>query len=166
MDRAAPRGPPVLSDGVSVTPHLTRSCTSGGFASNRLQPPLSRLVPAVVQQTSLCGASAQRRMRGIWFAGFDHVRVGNGRQRNVAGIFERRRRGFGRWNIGSRNGRDIARRNPRPGGGRFGNLLRMMGIELFQNEDPFLMHRSRWPSRSRVMNPKRVLAQMTGSLDV
>jgi hypothetical protein len=63
-------------------------------------------------------------MRGIWFAGFDRVRIGNGRKWRIAGIFERRRRGIGSRDIGSRNGRDIARRNARLGGARLGNLLR------------------------------------------
>ena len=35
-------------------------------------------------------------------------------------------------NIGRRKRRDIARWNARLGRGRFGNLLRMVGVKLFQ----------------------------------
>jgi hypothetical protein len=71
-------------------------------------------------------------MRGIGFAGFDHIRVGDRRKWHVAGIFERWRRRIGNRNIGRRKRRDIARWNARLGRGRFGNLLRMVGGKLFQ----------------------------------
>ena len=67
-------------------------------------------------------------MRGIRFAGFDHIRIGNRRKRHIAGIFDRRRRWIGNRNFGWWKWRQVARGNARLGRGRLGNLLRMAGI--------------------------------------
>jgi transposase len=56
-------------------------------------------------------------VRGIWFAGLNHIRIGDGRKRRIAEIFDQRRR-IGNW-------RQVARRNARLRRGRLGNLLRM-----------------------------------------
>jgi hypothetical protein len=77
-------------------------------------------------------------MRGIGFAGFDYIRVGDRRKWHIAGIFDRRRRWIGNRNFGWRKRRHVARRNARLGRGRLGNLLRMAGMKLFQHESPFL----------------------------
>jgi hypothetical protein len=94
--------------------------------------------------------NAYRRMRGIWVAGLDHIRVGDRRKRQVAGIFDRRRRRIGNRNV-RRKRRDIARRNARLGRGRLGNLLRI--VKFFQSESP-CRHAplAALSSRSRMMN--------------
>jgi hypothetical protein len=68
--------------------------------------------------------NAYRRMRGIWVAGLDHIRVGDRRKRQVAGIFDRRRRRIGNRNVG-RKRRDIARRNARLGRGGLGTCCEL-----------------------------------------
>jgi hypothetical protein len=89
-------------------------------------------------------------MRGIWVAGLDHIRVGDRRKRQVAGIFDRRRRRIGNRNVG-RKRRDIARRNARLGRGRLRNLLRI--VKFFQGEI-LCRHAplAALSSRSRMMN--------------
>jgi hypothetical protein len=97
-------------------------------------------------------------VRGIWFAGLDHIRIGDGRKRRIAGIFDRRRRRIG-------NRRQVARRNARLGRGRLGNLLRMVGVELFQNPMSFrYAPLTALSSRSRVMHPQ-TLSRLVGSAE-
>ena len=59
----------------------------------------------------------------------------------------RRRRAIWNRNVGQRQRRHVAWRNAWLGRGRLGNLLRI--VELFQNESPFVVRRSRQCHRVR-----------------
>ena len=91
-------------------------------------------------------------MRGIGFAGFEYIRVGDRRKWHIAGIFDRRRRRIG-------NRRQVARRNARLGRGRLGNLLRMAGTKLFQHESPFLTRSRQCRRFEDDESCKRIIAQ-------
>ena len=62
-------------------------------------------------------------------------------------------------------GKQVARRNARLGRGRLGNLLRMVGVELFQNPMSFrYAPLTALSSRSRVMHPQ-TLSRLVGSAE-
>jgi hypothetical protein len=76
-------------------------------------------------------------VRGVWFAWLDHIGIRYRRKRHIARIFDRRRRRIGNRNIGLwRQRRYLYWRNARLGRGRSGNLVRLVGFKLFQNQYP------------------------------
>ena len=76
------------------------------------------------------------------------VATGYRRKRRIAGIFHRRRRRIGNRNIGFwRRRRYPVRPSARLGRGRYGKLQRMVGVNVFQVENPSL-RTSRAPVRT------------------
>ena len=144
-----------------ATPHLTISSSTGHFVP---------FVPHCLRESwnsprvfpiSLRAANTHRPVRGVWFAWLDHIGIRYRRKRHIARIFDRRRRRIGNRNIGLwRQRRYLYWRNARLGRGRSGNLVRLVGFKLFQNQYPSYTCRLR--CRLRMMM-KQTLACPPGS---
>jgi len=120
-----------------ATPHLTISSSTGHFVP---------FVPHCLRESwnsprvfpiSLRAANTHRPVRGVWFAWLDHIGIRYRLKRNIARIFDRRRCRIGNRNIGLwRQRRYLYWRNARLWRGRSGNLVRLVGFKLFQNQYP------------------------------